>query len=116
MLAGVDLANVTVDDLAAMIVEFLGDNGGGGGGSAEPMTDEQIIDRIRSLVDRGTYADQEKALLERDQRIEELMSYAEQREAELADKLLEAEQRAVASESHLQALRDLINESLTKGE
>lgn len=109
MLSGVDLKKISPEDLAALIVDFLGDSGGGSN-NGKPLTDEQVLDRIRSLVDRGTYAEQEAALLEAEKQIEAVTSYATQREEELLQKVLEAEQSAIKSKSHLDALRDLINE------
>ncbi len=116
LLDGLDLATITAEDLAKEIMEFLGDNGtGGGGGKAEPLTDSQVLDRIRTLVDRGTYADQEKAIFERDQQIEDLMSYSEQREQELAEKLLMAEQRATKAEATMGAFFELVQEMKGEG-
>lgn len=113
MLDAVDLKKITPDDLAEMIMDFLGDSTSGGGGASEPLTDEQIIDRIRSLVDRGTYAEQENLLAEQRRAMDELIEAAAEREEELAQKVLEAEQETIAVKSHLEALRDLVNQSLT---
>lgn len=114
MLKAINLAKVSVEDLAEQIMEFFGsDFVGTGGNHGEPLTDEQVLDRIRALVDRGTYAKQEEVLTSQRKEIEDLIGYAEQRETELLQKVLEAEQRAVAVETQFDALRDLINQSVT---
>lgn len=115
LLKGINLAEISEEDLADQIMEYLESQmGGGGGGPLEPLTPEQIIDRIRTLVDTGTYSEQEQAIRERDQQIEELMAYAEERETALQTDLLEAKQHAALAEARLEALRDLINEEVGK--
>lgn len=109
LLKGIDLKKITPEELAEQIVEFLGDSVGGGGGLGAPLTDAEVIDRIRTLVDRGTYADQEKAIRDRDQQIEDLMSYAEQRERELEERALLAEQEATKAKAQWDALVEIIN-------
>lgn len=111
MLKAVDLKSITPEDLAAMLVEFLSDDSGGGGGNSEPLTDEQIIDKIRTLVDRGTYAEQETALAEQRRTLDDFIESSAKREDELLQQVLEAEQKTALVESHLQALRDLVNQS-----
>lgn len=110
-LQAVDLKSISVEDLADTVLAVLESTGIGGGSEPKELTDAEVLNRIRRLVDRGHYADQEQQILQRDQQIEDLMTYSERREQELEAAVLDAQQRATAAEEHLQALRDLVNQT-----
>lgn len=112
LLNDLDFDGLTNEEIAEKVMDFLGDNGmgGGGGGSAAPLTAEETLDRIRTMIDRGTYAAQEQAIYEREKQLDDLTQYAEAREQELQEKLLVAEQRAVKAESTMSAFIELVQE------
>jgi hypothetical protein len=106
-----DLTKMTPEELAEFLMDWIAQQGGGhGGGITEPLTPEQVLDRIRALVDRGTYADLRSQLEEQGQEIEDLITYGEGIEA----RMKAAEERALRAEGTLDAFRELVNESVEK--
>lgn len=114
LLKQINFQTLDVEVLADQVIEFYAPREGDADDKG-PLTDTQVLDRIRSLVDRGMYAEQEKAIRERDQQIEELSSYADQQMATLRKEALEAEQRAIKAESTMQALRELVADMIPEG-
>lgn len=107
LLAELDLKNLSADELAEKIMDWLAVQGGGGGGfNGEPLSDAQVLDRVRVLVDRGNYSAQADKIEDLGQQVEDTMIYAEQIE-ELAKS---AEERAAKAEGTLAAFRDLVSE------
>lgn len=108
-LAGLDLRNLTPEEIAERSLEFLADLSNSGSPDAqerEPLTPEQIITRIRSLVDSGRYVEQQDAIEERDGEIAALAEQAEALKAELAAE----RERRTTLEGSLTALKELIRD------
>lgn len=94
----------TTRDLAVAVLRWQHDRVGGDGASGiqtEPLSDAQIVERIRLLLDSG-----ETVALER--KVADL----ERLTAEMDEALLLAEQRAVKAEGTLRALAELASDSV----
>jgi hypothetical protein len=96
-LKGLDLANLTPDQIAEAIVDHLTADGSGEMGDIVELTPEQVLERIRRLVDRGHYVEQESKIVV----LEEDLEVA-----------LEAAAKAEANAANLQARIDLMKEAL----
>lgn len=92
-----DISNLSAKDLAEMVVEHLARQGGMTEGEAAELTDEQVLDRIRRLVDRGQYVEQQSRI--------EILELDLQTALDTASK---AEARA----NDLQAKIDLLREAI----
>lgn len=99
-LEGLDLSALNAEELAEETLTFLAELSNSGSSLSqerEPLTPEQIITRIRTLVDPGTYVEQQEVLEERDLQIA------------LLEEELENERLKYATlEGNLQALKDLV--------
>jgi hypothetical protein len=106
LLAGIDLTKMPADDLAEQIDEYLRRDTDDV--PSEPLTAEQVVDRIRRIVDRGHYTEQEQRIAELAEQIDQVTLYADQQIADAEERANAQTQRANALEETLGALQELL--------
>ena len=85
-------------------------------GINEPMTDSQVIDRIRRLVDHGTYAEQERVIDQTSRELAELQAKIGTVKAEADEALALERVKRERAEGSLRTLHELLEGEISNGQ
>lgn len=108
---------LTKEQVAVLFVQrFMPESDGINVGINEPMTDSQVIDRIRRLVDHGTYAEQERVIEQTSRELAELQAKIGTVKAEADETLALERVKRERAEGSLRTLHELLEGEISNGQ